>query len=89
MGTVDGEKLIEQCKEHVLATMRGLPECAPDGPGTRSKEIEKRAGFALKLPEQDGWFTWSLLMALASDRKVQVLRAGKRGIRHFRFAPST
>jgi hypothetical protein len=89
MGTLDGEKLIEQCKGHLLATMRDLPDCGPGGPGVQSKELEKRAGFGLKLPEQDGWFTWSLLMALASEHKVQVLRAGKRGIRHFRLMPST
>jgi hypothetical protein len=29
MSAADGEKLIEQCQEHILATMRGLPECAP------------------------------------------------------------
>jgi hypothetical protein len=89
MSTPDGEKLLDQCKQHILAAMRNLPECAPDGPGLQSKDIEKAAGLALRLAEQDGWLTWSLLMALTSNGKVEVLRTGKRGIRHFRLTPST
>lgn len=86
MSTVEGEKLVEQCKEHILATMRGLPECAPDGPGLRNKDIETAAGFALGLPRQDGWLTWSLLMALARDKKIQFTSRGKkRVIRYFRL----
>lgn len=55
MSTVEGEKLIEQCEEHLLATMRGLPECAPDAaaPTARHSERQRRiclspvaAGFA-------------------------------------------
>jgi hypothetical protein len=89
MSAVDGERLIERCKQHVLATMRALPECAPDCPGLRSKELERQAGLALGLPEQDGWFTWSILMALVAEGSVQVLRTGKRGVRHFRLASPT
>ena len=88
MSVLDGEKLIKECKEHVLATMRKLPQCASNGPGVRSKDLEKEAGLALHLPEQDGWLTWSVLMALAADGKVRVLRTGKRGIRHFCLATS-
>lgn len=86
---IEGEKLVERCKQHVLATMRVLPECAPDASGLRSKDIEKEAGLALHLSEQDGWLTWSLLMSLASDGRVNVLRGGKRGIRHFRLGSPT
>jgi hypothetical protein len=85
----EGEKLIGQCKEHVLATMSSLPGCAPNGSGLRSKYIEKEAGLALNLPEQDGWLTWSILMSLVSDGKAQVRRTGKRGIRHFRLGHTT
>ncbi len=58
MSTLDGDKLVDQCKEHVPAAMRTLPECSPDGPGVRSRALEKEAGLALRLPEQDGWLTW-------------------------------
>ena len=56
---IHGEELIERCKEHVIATLRTLPECAPTGPGLRNKDIETACGFALGLPRQDGWFTLS------------------------------
>jgi hypothetical protein len=86
MNPTEGERLIEQLKEHVLAVMRTQPECSPDGPGLRNKDIETAAGLALSLPRQDGWLTWSLLMALARDKKVQFTTRGKkRGIRYFRL----
>ena len=50
MSNLQGEKLTEQCKERVLATLHALPECAPDGPGLRNKDIETACGFALNLP---------------------------------------
>ncbi|MCO6510647.1 MAG: hypothetical protein J5I65_07625 [Aridibacter famidurans] len=58
--------------------MRTLPECAPDGPGLGQKAIEDAAGFALHLPEYDGYFTWSLLVALTLDDKVEAIQPGKR-----------
>lgn len=86
MSTARGQELIEQCKEHLLATLRTLPECAPEGPGLRNKDIETAAGFALSLPRQDGWLTWSLLMALVRDNKIEFTTRGKkRGIRYFRL----
>ncbi len=85
MNEIEGEKIIEKCKEHVLATMRMLPECSPDGPGWRNKDIETAAGFALGLPRQDGWLTWSLLMALVREKRIQFSTRGKRGIRYFRL----
>ena len=36
------------------------------------------AGFALSLPEYDGYFTWSLLVALTQDGKVEAIQPGKR-----------
>ena len=87
--STEGEKLIARCKQHILAAMQGLPERAPNWAGLRSKEIEREAGLALNLPEQDGWLTWSILMSLVSDGKAQVLRTGKRGIRHFRLGHKT
>jgi hypothetical protein len=86
MPSTDGEKLIQQCQQHILATMRTLPECAPDGPGLRNKDIETASGLALHLRRQDGWFTWSLLMSLAQEKKIQFTARGKnRGVRYFRL----
>ena len=77
-----GEKLIEQCQQHILVPRRSLPECAPDGTGLRNKDIETASGFALHLRRQDGWFTWSLLMSLAQEKKIQFTTRGKnRGVR--------
>ena len=36
-----GSELIDQLKDHILATMRRLPECGPGGEGARRSEIEK------------------------------------------------
>jgi len=82
-----GEELIERCKRHVIETMRTLPECAANGPGLRNKDIETACRFALALQRQDGWFTWSLLMSLVQDKKINFITRGKkRGIRYFRLA---
>jgi hypothetical protein len=35
--TTHGEELIERCKQHVLETLRTLPECAPDGSGPQKQ----------------------------------------------------
>ena len=86
MAATDGEKLIQQCQQHILATMRTLPECAQDGPGLRNKDIETAAGFALHLRRQDGWFTWSLVMSLVQEKEIQFTTRGKnRGVRYFRL----
>lgn len=73
-----GQAIIATRKEHLLDTLRSLPECAPNGPGLGNKEIEEAAGFALNLERADGWFTWSLLVALSNDGKVEVLHSAKR-----------
>jgi hypothetical protein len=73
-----GQALIELCKRHLIETMQTLPECGPDGPGLGQKALEEAAGFELLLPEYDGYFTWSLLVALTMDAKVEALQPGKR-----------
>lgn len=73
-----GQDIIDLCKRHLLETLAGLPECAPDGGGLGNKAIEEAAGFELGLARADGWFTWSLLMALSVDGRVEVLQVGKR-----------
>jgi hypothetical protein len=62
--------------------MAGLPECAADGPGLGNKEIEDAAGFALDLPRYDSYFTWSLLVALTLEGRVEALQPGKRNKRY-------
>ncbi|HXH48093.1 MAG TPA: hypothetical protein VNM47_01855 [Terriglobia bacterium] len=84
--TTHGEELIDRCKQHVIATMRTLAECVPDGPGLKNKDIETACGFALDLRRQDGWLTWSLLMSLVQDKKIDfTTRAKKRTVRYFRL----
>lgn len=73
-----GQALIDLCKRHLIETMQSLPECAPGGPGLGQRALEEAAGFALDLPEYDGYFTWSLLVALTLDGKVAAQQPGKR-----------
>ena len=73
-----GQALVALCKTHLVETMQALPECAPDGLGLGQKALEEAAGFALHLPEYDGYFTWSLLVALTQDGAVEALQPGKR-----------
>ena len=81
----DGGKLLEKLRNHVIRTMRTLPECTPKGSGARSKEIERAARLDLQLTEHDGWLTWSLLMSLAEGGNIKIMRRGKRRIRYFRL----
>jgi len=37
-----GEELIERCKQHVIATLRTLPECAPTGTRAQKQEHQNR-----------------------------------------------
>jgi len=80
-----GQALIDLCKRHLVETMQSLPECAPTGTGLGQKALEDAAGFALDLPEYDGYFIWSLLVALTMDGKVEALQPGKRN-RKYRLA---
>jgi hypothetical protein len=81
----DGRELIARCKVHVPRTMASLPECQSDQNGLGNAEIERAAGFDMSLPEQDHWFTWSLLQNLVADAKVDLLRRGPRRIRFYRL----
>src|SRR5690606_29669004 len=73
-----GQDLIALCKTHLLETMQTVPEYAPDADGLGQKALGDAAGFALHLPEYDGYFTWSLLVALTLDGKVEALQPSKR-----------
>lgn len=77
-----GQALVSLCKTHLLETLAALPECAPDGPGLGQKALEEAAGFALNLPKQDGWFTWSLLHALIHEGKVEAFNASPKRLRY-------
>ena len=73
-----GQALIDLCKTHLLETMRSLPECAPDGPGLGNTAIEQAAEFGLDLPRANNWFTWSLLVSLAIEGRIEAIQPGKR-----------
>jgi hypothetical protein len=83
--TPRGAELLAGCKRHVIETMRGMPECRPDGSGAGNKDIEEAAGFRLDLPIQDGWFTWSLLTRMALDGDVDVIQRAPRARRRYRL----
>jgi hypothetical protein len=44
--------------------------------------FEDAAGFTLHLPEYDSYFTWSLLVALTLEGRVEALQPGKRNKRY-------
>ena len=85
--TPTGDELLLGCKRHLRETMRAMPECRPDGPGAGNRDIEEAAGFALDLPIQDGWFTWSLLTRMAQDGEVDVIQRAPRARRRYRLKP--
>ena len=54
--------------------MKDMPECSPkSGEGAGYSSIEQEANFDLALDGQNGWLTWSLLIALTEERKVEVV----------------
>lgn len=75
--TRQGERLVEECKLHILRTMGGLPDCQLGGVGVGSSEIERATGFGLALRSHDNWFTWSLLQRMARDHMIDVARKGR------------
>lgn len=75
--TRDGERLIEECKLHILRAMWSLPDCQAGGVGAGSYEIERATGFGLALSRQDNWFTWSLLQRMTRDRMIEKVRKGR------------
>lgn len=78
-----GQKLIEQCKQHILDVMRSTPQCAPTGDGLGNREIEKRCEFELGLTDQNTYFTWSLLRRMAMDAQIEMI--GPKGRTRYRL----
>ena len=73
----DGVKLIRELKKQVLSTMAGIKECSPNGHGCRGNEIEDLSGLKVELPAQNGWITWSILVSLAQENKVESIKRGR------------
>jgi len=79
-----GDEILEGAKSHVLAAMAKMPECQwAEGTGAGSRTIEEVAELDLGLKAQNGWFTWSLLMSLLQDGRIETTPS--RGRRKFRL----
>jgi hypothetical protein len=74
----NGRVLIEQLRTHVLAVLRTIPECRPEGPGLGNAEIERRSGLDLHLDKQDHWRCWSVLKTLQRDKAVETIGSPTR-----------
>jgi len=85
MNERDGQRLVDECKRHLVGTMANVSECGEEGTGARNADLEAACGFRLDLSQQKGWFTWSLLQSLAAEGAVEVLRVGSRGTRRYRL----
>lgn len=70
---VSGAAIIDLCKTHVIETMSHMAECAPGAPGAGWKKLERACDFELSLTRMDGYFTWSLLVALANEGRIEVV----------------
>ena len=80
-----GPHLVATLKEHVLDTMRGMPECRREtGTGAGYRLIEEIAGLDVELQGQNGWLTWSLLMRLNQEGHIEVV-PGTEKRRKFRL----
>lgn len=80
-----GAELIDELKQHVLRTMRGMPECAPGtGRGAGYRLVEEVAGIQVGLQGQDGWLAWSILVGLVQDGAIEVV-PGTEKRRKFRL----
>jgi len=66
-----GGRLVSELKAHVLRAMEGIPECEPSGKGVTSGDVQNAAGLGLNLPTHGGYVTWSVLVSLREDRKVE------------------
>ena len=86
MSEAEGRKLVQACRQHLLRVMARMPECAAGGQGASNAELERAAGFALDLPEQDHWFTWSLLKSLSMDHRVEAVTRGPGQRRYYRLS---
>jgi len=74
-----GDEILKVTKEHVLRTMAGMPECRKTlGDGAGSRIIEEKADLDLLLRAHNGWFTWSLLMSLLQDERIELVPGNRR-----------
>jgi hypothetical protein len=79
-----GDDILDHAKRHVLAAMAQMPECKwGDGTGAGSRTIEEAAELDLGLKAHNGWFTWSILMSLLQDGRIETVPS--RGRRKFRL----
>ena len=74
----NGRNLLRDLKHHVLGTLAGLAGCDPEGAGAAGRAIKAGSGLSLSLPSQDGWLTWSIVVALVEEGAVEELLQGKR-----------
>lgn len=65
-----GLALKQRAKNHVLATMHTLPECAPTGAGEGPKKIGHRAGFTFH-SEFKRHYARGLILELLEERKIR------------------
>lgn len=66
-----GKYLISRLQEHLLDVMLAQPDCAKSGPGLRNSELEFLSDLALNLEKQDCYLTYSILMSLVKDGRVE------------------
>lgn len=66
-----GKYLIQQLQDHVLKVMRAQPDCSVSGIGLRNSDLEYLCDLALHLENQDSYLTYSILMSLIKDGRVE------------------
>ena len=66
-----GKYLIQQLQDHILKVMRSQPDCSASGIGLRNSELEYLCDLALHLEKQDSYLTYSILMSLIKDGRVE------------------
>jgi hypothetical protein len=73
-----GDEILQLAKEHVLQTMSTMPECRKTfGDGAGSRLIEQKGDLDLLLRAQNGWLTWSLLMSLLQEGRVELVQGNR------------
>ena len=78
-----GCQLIDECSEHILATMRTMPECQSGETGARKFEIMRSSGLWM----ENGWngaFGLALLEYLMQQQKIEILPP--KGSRRYRLS---
>ena len=74
---------MQACKDHLVDVMRGMPECQPEtGAGAGYRLIEDIADLDLHLDGQNGWMTWSLLIALVQEGRIEVVPGSEKRRRY-------